>query len=763
MTRVVGTAEFPPQFAAAGYAPCFKGFGPPPGKPPDGSLDGVRFVERADVHPEKAEGAAQHVALFKNVLVAADGGASARLHVYDVRDWKLKQTIRVGEVSEATTGDSSGSGGPAAAAVSALAFDGMTIAVGTHQGHVHTWKLMEHEGKRGYVRLLQPLRVDTLPITKVHLSPDAQLLTAYSPSKRTLVVWDLTTGKLKSAFTVDQVAHGVPMRLTANVGSILACVHAHPEDIQDGVEKKSAPPLAALLDVATGEGGSVRDVGVLENEGEPLCVAFDGELLAVGTSSGAVVAWNVAEGYAAWKGYHGGAVGALATVPGEPARLLSGGADRAVLLWDKEGRVQARLEVGAGVTALTAPTPHTAVCGTSAGMVELLALCKADAEHDEALTGRAKNGRATGNDLVRYAWKHDPAGARHASFDDFTRRVPVKEGPMPAGGTGAEEQKPRPKSKAEKERETSMAKGMMRGLRESVSEEESDEATAARKKKEEEIEKAKHRAMDGEGVARNPDVRATLDGIRRCSNPTCVEREDTIAGRMLRCSRCKEAVYCSSHCQRTHWRDGHKAKCAPPTKPKPEASEPPAASEPKPRAKAPPPSAPTPQRRALVVEDDSEDDAEEDEPRTERTEPVAVQRRALVVEEDSEDDSDEDEPAAPAEAPAAPERRALVIEEEDDDSDDSDAEDGEDGEAADDSDDDTPALPPWMTVNKPPGFPCSDGEGTSAGGRRSADAPPPAKPVEVQPPPSPPPSPPRRVADPALEPVDTDDLLYDLD
>jgi len=43
--------------------------------------------------------------------------------------------------------------------VSCLAFDGMILAAGTHQGYVHTWKLMEHEGKRGYVRLLNPLRV----------------------------------------------------------------------------------------------------------------------------------------------------------------------------------------------------------------------------------------------------------------------------------------------------------------------------------------------------------------------------------------------------------------------------------------------------------------------------------------------------------------------------------------------------------------------------------------------------------------------------
>lgn len=162
----------------------------------------MAFVQRADVTPKKPEGAAQHVALFKNVLVAADGGTSAKLHVYDVRDWSVKQVIRVGQVAEAAPrrgdddgddDDASRSGAPAPASVSALAFDGMTIAAGTHQGYVHTWKLMEHEGKRGYVRLLNPLKVDSLPVTKVHLSTDAQLLSAYSPTKRTLVVWELIT------------------------------------------------------------------------------------------------------------------------------------------------------------------------------------------------------------------------------------------------------------------------------------------------------------------------------------------------------------------------------------------------------------------------------------------------------------------------------------------------------------------------------------------------------------------------------------------
>ena len=57
--------------------------------------------------------------------------------------------------------------------------------------------------------------------------------------------------------------------------------------------------LAALLDINGGEGGAVRDISVLQGEGDPLCIAFDGELLAVGTSSGAVVTWNVAESYSA--------------------------------------------------------------------------------------------------------------------------------------------------------------------------------------------------------------------------------------------------------------------------------------------------------------------------------------------------------------------------------------------------------------------------------------------------------------------------------
>lgn len=45
----------------------------------------------------------------------------------------------MGEVAEAVTGDSGGAGA-APAAVASLAFDGMHIAVGTHEGYVHSWQ-----------------------------------------------------------------------------------------------------------------------------------------------------------------------------------------------------------------------------------------------------------------------------------------------------------------------------------------------------------------------------------------------------------------------------------------------------------------------------------------------------------------------------------------------------------------------------------------------------------------------------------------------
>ena len=615
---------------------------PVPGGKAENNPD-VAFVKRAEVQPDAGaiHGAFQHVAIFKNILVAADGCKSAKLRVFDVRDWSEKQVIRVGAVSEATTGDSSGAGGPAPAAVTSLVFDGTTIACGTAEGHAHTWRLAEHEGKRGYVRLLHPLRVDSQPVTRLSLASEANLLTAYSPTKRTLVVWSLETGKLHAAYSVDGVAKGTPLRFTAHVESVIACVHAFGDgDDPDG----GKGVLAALLDVKTGEGGAVKGAReVTEGEGEPRCLTFDGELLCVGTSGGAVIAWNVGEAYAPWKGYHGGEVGCVANVPGDAARIVSGGADGGIILWDGEGKAQARMEVGSPVTAIHAPSPRLALAGTEDGAVHVVALCDGETGADEALTAELRGGKRRSNELARYSFKFDAKGASAGceSFEAFTRTFRIEEGAYTAPPAEKEDTK---KSRADEARDKKVAEAMMKGVGETEEE---------RKKREDEEEAAKHRAMDGAGVARDPNIKSSTEGLRRCSNPRCVEREDTIAGKMLRCSRCKAACYCSSHCQRTHWRDGHRESCKPPGAAAPELTEE-AAKD------APAPPSPAPQRRQLVIEDDSEDESseEEEEEKEEDKEEEKEEKKEEKEEEEKEEEEDkveENEPTARDEKEAEPE------------------------------------------------------------------------------------------------------------
>ena len=482
-----------------------------------------------------------------------------------------------------------------AAAVSALAFDGTTIVAATHEGFVHTWRLMARGQKRGYVRLLQPLRVDGVPVTKARIlgEPGSKLLACHAPSKRAFVVWELDTGKLRGAFNTDGVARGVPLLLVESCATVMACVHAD-ADFETERSQSSRAPVAALLDVKTGEGGALRDSRLLLNKGTPTCAAFDGELFVVATSLGVLIAWNLQTGDAPAMGAHAGAanaaaVGAVKVVPGEPSRILSGGADRALLLWDKALRPLARLELGSPVTCLAVSTPRLAVAGTQDGFVEVVSLpAPDDAEPDQELVEarRAKTFLPTEDfdsadagvvPAYRYALRHDPGSApsSFASFDAFTRRVPVWEGayvppregeaarrsagPEDAGGSSR-------RSEDKENASSSSGFSASRALAGTSRTDVSPEEEASRVKREEEEARAKQRAMDGAGVARDPNVRATADSARCCSNPTCVAREDTLgSGRsMLRCSRCKSARYCSTHCQRTHWRDGHKGKCVAP-------------------------------------------------------------------------------------------------------------------------------------------------------------------------------------------------------
>ena len=286
------------------------------------------------------------------------------------------------------------------------------------------------------------------------------------------------------------------------------------------------------------------------------------------------------------------------------------------------------------MTAIHAPSPRLALAGTEDGAVHVVALCDGETDADEAVTAELRGGKRRSNELARYSFKFDAKGASPGceSFEAFTRTFRIEEGAYTAPTAEKEDTK---KSRADEARDKKVAEAMMKGVGETEEE---------RKKREDEEEAAKHRAMDGAGVARDPNIKSSTEGLRRCSNPRCVEREDTIVGKMLRCSRCKAAFYCSSHCQRTHWRDGHRESCKPSGVAAPELTEK-AAKD----ALAPP--SPAPQRRQLVIEDDSEDESSDEDKEEEEKEKEEEEKEK----EEKEEEVEENEPTARDEKEAEPE------------------------------------------------------------------------------------------------------------
>ena len=107
--------------------------------------------------------------------------------------------------------------------------------------------------------------------------------------------------------------------------------------------------------------------------------------------------------------------------------------------------------------------------------------------------------------------------------------------------------------------------------------------------------------------------------------------------KMLRCSRCKRATYCSTHCQRTHWRDGHKRACIAPAR-----DAPPAANE------APAPNAAEPKGAATGAATAPRGTKRLSRPR--RAPARRRRRRALVVESELDESDESDASDLEAEA-----------------------------------------------------------------------------------------------------------------
>ena len=212
----------------------------------------------------------------------------------------------------------------------------------------------------------------------------------------------------------------------------------------------------------------VRDVSALAGEGDPTRVAFDGELLR-GDERRRRRRVERRRGIRRVERTPQGCRGCPRERPGRSRAGTLGGADRAVILWDARGHALARLELGAAVTALTAPTERTAVAGTETGFVELLALGAPNAPRDERVTKMVKSGRVETSAFAQYAPRYDHGARRRRRSTPFARIVPVREGPVDVGSSsGRGEVGPRSSGATAAER--AMAKGMLGGAGETAAE-----------------------------------------------------------------------------------------------------------------------------------------------------------------------------------------------------------------------------------------------------------------------------------------------------
>ena len=143
---------------------------------------------------------------------------------------------------------------------------------------------------------------------------------------------------------------------------------------------------------------------------------------------------------------------------------------------------------------------------------------------------------------------HDDAQPSESS-DQQSTQGPSQQGP--AGGEGGQGAEEGPSGKAGKGSKFDMG-AALKGTERSPGEEGSQE-------------QGPRNPGEDEGVARSTDkvrLESNTELVgRKCDNPTCMVREGLGGAVFKRCGACKQQVYCSVHCQRTHWRDGHSKEC----------------------------------------------------------------------------------------------------------------------------------------------------------------------------------------------------------
>ncbi|GLI58996.1 hypothetical protein VaNZ11_000819 [Volvox africanus] len=664
VSQIACSVSWPPIIAAIGYAPCVRAWAPTSKVEPEYKpvlqlleMDGERFVA---------------VTVKGDLLVAADASSNGRISIWDTTTWIRQQTLT------------------AEAPVTSLDASRTYIAAGTAAGYVRVWK-RQSASDATFTQFFAPdLQLDSLPVYTVKLGPlrhggcgagggggsggggaggsgggdggDA-VMVVHTRGNSRVSAWRLSDAKIIGTLSRSGPPDSPGALLSANVvhsclakDVLLTCSWLPGED-----------PLLQWIHPVQRVGGEVPGISQhLAGLARPLCCDYDGSVIVMGCEDGTVWVWGLLvqgqtpgpaqhqqqqqqqpEEVSHWRGYHRGAVGAVACLP-HRSLIASAGADSCVKLWSMTGTLVAVTRLGWQPTALGI-NELALIVGGAAGQIQILVLLTeeraassrpTDADQLEARTPPplATATATSQGSVMPYAYWFDARSSKEAAaaagssngggsggaatgmwglasaypdaFSAFVpprrplalsdlQRVPMgqSDGSSTGGAAGSQGGFSAATDAADAASGSGSGGGGADGGKASSfnmqaalkGAQRNAAAQAAAQAAEGEARRSQLRAMgEGPGVARSgaavqlESATAVTMG-RKCANPSCLQREGLLAlqqrhhhnhnhnhnetggpaaGGFKRCGACKSVFYCSTHCQSTHWRDGHKKECS---------------------------------------------------------------------------------------------------------------------------------------------------------------------------------------------------------
>ncbi|GIL47670.1 hypothetical protein Vafri_4431 [Volvox africanus] len=667
VSHIACSVSWPPIIAAIGYAPCVRAWAPTSKDEPEFKpvlqlleVDGERFVA---------------VTVKGDLLVAADASSSGRISIWDTTTWTRQQTLT------------------AEAPVTSLDASRTYIAAGTAAGYVRVWK-RQSAGDATFTQFFAPdLQLDSLPVYTVKLGPlrhggsgagsgggsggggtggsgggsgsdgggggDA-VMVVHTRGNSRVSAWRLSDAKIIGTLSRSGPPDSAEALLSANV--VHSCLAK--DVLLTCSWLPGSDPLLQWIHPVQRAGGEVPGISQhLAGLARPLCCEYDGSVIVMGCEDGTVWVWGLllqgqtsgpphqqqpqqqqeGEEVSHWRGYHGGAVGAVACLP-HRGQIASAGADSCVKLWSMTGTLLAVTRLGWQPTALGI-NELALVVGGAAGQIQILLLLTeehaagsrpTEADQLESRTPPLATATATATaasqgSVMPYAYWFDARSPKESAAassngdgsggvttgkwglaaaypDAFSAFMPPR---RPVALTDLQKGPVGQLGGSSNSSSTGGATGSQGGLSSATGAADAAggggggagggkassfnmqaalkgaQRNAAAQAAEEEAKRAQLRAMgEGPGVARTrgavqlESATAATMG-RKCANPSCFQREGLLAlqqrhhnhdhdhnqagsaaaGGFKRCGACKSVVYCSTHCQSTHWRDGHKKEC----------------------------------------------------------------------------------------------------------------------------------------------------------------------------------------------------------